>query len=176
MVQEKYIIITNNQNKITSTIHFIYNFILCRCYVDTGSTCNVIILWTDDDLKSKYFVYENMNLQYCVCNHTSDPQENCYLNVKKLPKTWNFFKYFFHKLSLKKLPLALFFLKDNFWQFFWKKCQVFGNFLTVKWQFSGGSGGALRQFLYNWKTIIIIFFDKIKILKIFRVYEHLFLL
>ena len=29
---------------------------------------------------------------------------------------------------------------ENFWQFFWKKCQVFDNFLTVKWQFSGGSG------------------------------------
>ena len=29
---------------------------------------------------------------------------------------------------------------ENFWQFFWKKCQVFGNFLTVKWQFSGGLG------------------------------------
>ena len=29
---------------------------------------------------------------------------------------------------------------ENFWQFFWKKCQVFGNFLTFRWQFSGGSG------------------------------------
>ena len=28
---------------------------------------------------------------------------------------------------------------DNFCQFFFKKCQVSGNFLTVKWQFSGGS-------------------------------------
>ena len=41
-------------------------------------------------------------------------------------------------------PLANgnFFLKkkENFWQFFWKICQVFGNFLTFKWQFSGGSG------------------------------------
>ena len=28
----------------------------------------------------------------------------------------------------------------SFWQFFFeKKWQVFGNFLTVKWQFSGGS-------------------------------------
>ena len=31
------------------------------------------------------------------------------------------------------LPLAIFL----------KKCQVFGNFLTVKWQFSGGSGCVL---------------------------------
>ena len=29
---------------------------------------------------------------------------------------------------------------DNFCQFSWKKCQVFVYFLTVKWQFSGGSG------------------------------------
>ena len=28
---------------------------------------------------------------------------------------------------------------DNFCQFLKKKCQVFVNFLTVKWQFSGGS-------------------------------------
>ena len=28
---------------------------------------------------------------------------------------------------------------DNFLAIFLKKCQVFGNFLTVKWQFSGGS-------------------------------------
>ena len=33
-----------------------------------------------------------------------------------------------------------FFFNENFWHFFWKKCQVFCNFLTVKWQFSGGSG------------------------------------
>ena len=30
--------------------------------------------------------------------------------------------------------------KCHFWQFFLKKCQVFGNFLTFKWPFSGGSG------------------------------------
>jgi len=30
---------------------------------------------------------------------------------------------------------------DNFCQLFWKKNQVFGNFLTVNWQFFGGSGG-----------------------------------
>jgi len=27
-----------------------------------------------------------------------------------------------------------------FWQFYWKKCQDVGHFLTVKWQFSRGSG------------------------------------
>ena len=35
--------------------------------------------------------------------------------------------------------MAIFKIKGNFWQFFLKICQVFGNFLTVKWQFSGGS-------------------------------------
>ena len=45
----------------------------------------------------------------------ADPRENCHLTVKKLPKTWHFFQ--------KK----------------WQKCQVFGNLLTVKWQFSRGS-------------------------------------
>jgi len=39
-----------------------------------------------------------------------------------------------------KLPLAILLTKnDNFCQFK-KKCQVFGNFFTVKCQFSGGSG------------------------------------
>ena len=34
---------------------------------------------------------------------------------------------------------------DNFCQLFWKKCQDFGNFLTVKCQFSGGSDGNSRE-------------------------------
>ena len=38
---------------------------------------------------------------------------------------------------------------ENFWQFFLKKCQVFGNFLTVKWQFSRGSG---KQPTLKWET------------------------
>ena len=46
---------------------------------------------------------------------------------KKLPKIFIFFKI--------KLPWQFFWKNENFW----KKCQVFGNFLTVKWQFSGGS-------------------------------------
>ena len=48
---------------------------------------------------------------------------------KKLPK---FFFFFFKKIIAND---------ENFWQFFWKKCKVFGKFLTVKWQFSGGSDG-----------------------------------
>ena len=51
-----------------------------------------------------------------------DPPENCHWNVKKLPKTWLFFQKNWQKLS------------------FFFKCQVFGNFLTVKSTFSGGSG------------------------------------
>ena len=45
-----------------------------------------------------------------------------------MPKTCHFKK------------LAKIVKKDNFFQLFWKKCQVFVNFLTFKWQFSGGSG------------------------------------
>ena len=42
-------------------------------------------------------------------------------------------------LLLKKMSMAIFWKKsDNFWQFFWKKCEVFGN-LIFKWQFSGRS-------------------------------------
>ena len=52
----------------------------------------------------------------------ADPPENCHLNVKKLPKTGHFFQ------------------KNCHWQFLLKKFQVFGNFLKVKWQFSGGLG------------------------------------
>ena len=49
-----------------------------------------------------------------------------------MPKIFFFFQ---------KIANGNFFEKnENFWQFFWKKCQAFGNFLTVKWQFSGGSG------------------------------------
>ena len=40
----------------------------------------------------------------------------------------------------------------NFWQFFWKKCQLLGNFLTVKWQFSEG------QMKTNKRTYIQMFF------------------
>ena len=58
----------------------------------------------------------------------SDPPEKYHLNVKKLPNSWLFFKCQKFSFFSKKLPKS-----------FWKKCQVFGNFLTVKWQFSGGS-------------------------------------
>jgi len=44
--------------------------------------------------------------------------------------------------KFKKLPLAFFLTKDNFWQL---KSQVFGNFMTVKWQFSGGSGSRITS-------------------------------
>ena len=46
------------------------------------------------------------------------------MNVKKLPKTWTFFSKKLPKFFIfsKKLPLA-----------------NFGNYLTFKWQFSGGS-------------------------------------
>ena len=43
------------------------------------------------------------------------------------------------------MPKTVFFEeKDNFWQLK-KICQVFGNFFTFKWQFSGGSGALLTK-------------------------------
>ena len=45
-----------------------------------------------------------------------DPPENCYLNVKKIAKNCH-----------------------------WKKMTIFGNFLTFKWQFSGGSGSYISE-------------------------------
>ena len=36
--------------------------------------------------------------------------------------------------------MAILLKKRQFLSIFWKKCQVFGNFLTFNWQYSGGSG------------------------------------
>ena len=69
-------------------------------------------------------------------------RKNCHLNVKILPKNLTFFPKIFAENFhfFKKLPLAIFSKKnEKFCQFFWTKRQVFGNFLTVKLQFSGGS-------------------------------------
>ena len=51
---------------------------------------------------------------------------------QKITKNLTFFSKQFTKI-------VLFFNKIAIVNFFEKKCQVFGNFLTVKWQFSGGS-------------------------------------
>ena len=82
----------------------------------------------------------------------ADPPENCQLNVKIIDKNLTFF-------SKKLTKIFIFFNKiangnfveknENFCQFFWKKCLVFGNFLTVKWQFSGGSGRYSAICLYG---------------------------
>ena len=47
----------------------------------------------------------------------------------------------YQKLSIffKKIAIGNFKKKDNFWQFFWKICQVLGNFLTFKCQCPVGS-------------------------------------
>ena len=71
------------------------------------------------------------------------PSRNCHLNCKKLPKTWHFWK--------KNDKIVIFFQKMPM-QFFGKKRQVSGNFLTFKWQFSGGSA---------WDTLISLVTDPV---------------
>ena len=58
----------------------------------------------------------------------------------------------------QKIAIGNFFEKnENFWQFK-KKSQDFGNFLTVKWQFYGGSGHIyeLNVFIILYKLFIIL--------------------
>ena len=75
-----------------------------------------------------------------------DPPENCQLNVKKFAKNLTFFQkiekncHFFQKVAI-----GIFGGKGQFLSIVLKKCQVFGNFLTFKWQFSGRSDGTLVQ-------------------------------
>ena len=52
---------------------------------------------------------------------------NCF---EKMSSFWQLFDIQFPNLEKKRQFLAL---------FFWKKCHGFGNFLTFKWQYSGGS-------------------------------------
>jgi len=64
---------------------------------------------------------------------TSDPPDKLTFDCQKIAK---------------KLPMAIFFEKnENFGQLFFEKMssfgQVLGNFLTFKWQFSGGSASKL---------------------------------
>ena len=78
-----------------------------------------------------------------------------------------------NNLILNNLCYCFFFLnaignlkkkKNFFYKFFWKKCQVFGNFLTVKWQFSGGSG--FTHTLFCKKCIMTIYKTNINLCSI----------
>ena len=76
-------------------------------------------------------VYLGLCATLHVCHLSSDLLENWHLNVKKLPlKKLPKNCYFIQKLLLEK--------KTIFGSFFLKK-KTFGNFLTIKFQFSGGS-------------------------------------
>jgi len=82
---------------------------------------------------NKFYVFTNKpschffktKTKFCSSLCWADPLENCHLTVKKSPKTYFFQKNWhkFHYFFSTKLPLA------SFW-----------HFLTVKWQFSRGSG------------------------------------
>jgi len=63
----------------------------------------------------------------------ADPPENCHLNVKNSQKKLAIF--------FKKIAKNVYFSPKNcHWQLVWKKMIILGNFLTLKWQFSGGTG------------------------------------
>ena len=77
----------------------------------------------------------------------ADPPQNCHLNVKKLPKTCLFFKLPKIIIFFKTIANGNFCEKMIIFGKFFFKCQVFGNFLTFNWQFSGGSGWGKIIFL-----------------------------
>jgi len=71
------------------------------------------------------------------------PSGYCHLNVKNLQKKKQkkniaIFQNNCQNCHLKKMPLA-FKTKFQFGQFFKNAWEAFGHFLTLKWQFSGGS-------------------------------------
>ena len=74
--------------------------------------------------------------------------KNCQ-KLEKISKKFPKFSFF------QKIANGNFFEKnENFMQFFKKFFQVFGNFLTFKWQFSGGPGHDLCQDRSSGKVFI----------------------
>ena len=58
----------------------------------------------------------------------ADPPENCHLTVKKLPKTWLFFKKNCQKFSFFSKKIAIFWKKLNFLAIFFEKMSSFWQF------------------------------------------------
>ena len=75
------------------------------------------------------------NLELHVQKSEADPPEKCHLTVKKLTKTWHFFKkidkncHFFKKIAIGNFVEK----NDNFWQFFFKNVK----FLSIFWHSNG---------------------------------------
>ena len=69
------------------------------------------------------------------------PSRKLPFKCQKMPINLTFKKKNLPKFSFfsKKLPMAIFLKKMEIFGKFFEKCQVFVNFLTFKWQFSGGS-------------------------------------
>ena len=99
-------------------------------YVKTTYTCNVL---------SCMCLMLNLNNPHSVENW---PSGKLPFECQKIAKNLTFCEKMLKiKIFSKKLPLAICFEKnEKLFQFFWKNCQALGNFLTVKLQFSGGSG------------------------------------
>ena len=78
----------------------------------------------------------------------SDPQENCHLTVKKLPKTWHFFQKKIAKNCHFFCQWQFCWKNDNFWQFFFeKKVKFLANFWHSNGNFPDGQVSGLVQ---NW--------------------------
>ena len=94
------------------------------------------------DIKREFYHCVGLNNLFLVLCHnfcnsqliryrdsTINFKENCHLNVKKLPKTWHFFK---------KIDKNCHFCQQNCqWQFCWKKWQFLSIFFLMSsfWQF-----------------------------------------
>ena len=106
------------------------------------------------NLIDKWFLYANTFKVSCMWNYiinrqsfllTTWPSGKLPFECQKIAKNLTFFS----KKLTTKLPLAILLKKMTIFVNFFFKCQVFGNFLTVKWQFSGGSGRNRSIFTLN---------------------------
>ena len=89
---------TSGQHKWSAQVTWTTDHITaleCRYYLSQSNIClaGSSHSWCDDVIL------------YFKCHFQSDPPENCHLTVKKLPKTWHFFKCQKLSFSPQNLPL-----------------------------------------------------------------------
>ena len=121
------------------SLNFHYKYVT-RSYCRACAYSSRILICLPTPQKSKLDVsVQGQIVGYKSTQHgklpISDPPENCHLNVKICQDLTFFFNcQKQHFLVEKKRHCLAFF-----------KWQVFGNFLTFKWQFSGGSASNLME-------------------------------